>query len=100
MNNSLQEAMNVVHISKEDQDNVFAMLAAVLWFGNISFTVIDNENHVEVVADEGNGHNFNGMNFYLQFLFGVFFCSLRSHLSRRIFFIFPLFQFLSSFWRC
>lgn len=48
-----QEAMNVVHISKEDQDNVFAMLAAVLWLGNISFTVIDNENHVEVVTDEG-----------------------------------------------
>lgn len=30
------------------------MLAAVLWLGNISFSVIDNENHVEAVADEGN----------------------------------------------
>ncbi|KAJ0101205.1 hypothetical protein Patl1_04540 [Pistacia atlantica] len=30
----------------------FAMLAAVLWLGNISFQVIDNENHVEVLADE------------------------------------------------
>lgn len=29
------------------------MLAAVLWLGNISFQVIDNENHVEVIADEG-----------------------------------------------
>lgn len=29
------------------------MLAAVLWLGNISFTVIDNENHVQVVEDEG-----------------------------------------------
>lgn len=29
------------------------MLAAVLWLGNVSFTVIDNENHVEAVADEG-----------------------------------------------
>lgn len=29
------------------------MLAAVLWLGNISFQVIDNENHVEVLADEG-----------------------------------------------
>ncbi|KAK3220156.1 hypothetical protein Dsin_014126 [Dipteronia sinensis] len=28
------------------------MLAAVLWLGNVSFTVIDNENHVEAVADE------------------------------------------------
>lgn len=48
-----QEALDIVHISKEDQYNVFAMLAAVLWMGNISFTVIDNENHVEPVADEG-----------------------------------------------
>jgi myosin V len=45
--------MNVVHISKEDQDTVFSMLAAVLWLGNISFKVIDNENHIEVVSDEG-----------------------------------------------
>lgn len=49
-----QEALDVVHINKEDQESVFAMLAAVLWLGNISFTVIDNENHVEAVADEGN----------------------------------------------
>ncbi|KAG6500049.1 hypothetical protein ZIOFF_039863 [Zingiber officinale] len=48
----VMKAMEVVHISKEDQETVFAMLAAVLWFGNISFTVIDNENHVDVVADE------------------------------------------------
>ncbi|KAK1325885.1 hypothetical protein QJS10_CPA01g00064 [Acorus calamus] len=36
------EALNTVHVSKEDQDDVFAMLAAVLWLGNISFTVIDS----------------------------------------------------------
>lgn len=47
-----QEALDIVHISKEDQRSVFAMLAAVLWLGNISFNVIDNENHVEAVADE------------------------------------------------
>ena len=29
------------------------MLAAVLWLGNISFQVIDNGNHVEVLANEG-----------------------------------------------
>ncbi|XP_020242077.1 myosin-1-like [Asparagus officinalis] len=46
-------AMNVVHISKSDQNIVFAMLAAVLWLGNISFAIVDNENHVEVVEDEG-----------------------------------------------
>jgi myosin V len=45
--------MNVVHISKEDQETVFSMLAAVLWLGNISFKVIDNENHIKVVSDEG-----------------------------------------------
>ncbi|KAJ4803388.1 Myosin-related family protein [Rhynchospora pubera] len=50
---AVMEAMNVVHISKEDQDTVFAMLAAVLWLGNISFKVIDNENHITVVSDEG-----------------------------------------------
>ncbi|KAK4750301.1 hypothetical protein SAY87_027750 [Trapa incisa] len=48
----LMEALDVVHISKQDQENVFAMLAAVLWLGNTSFTIIDNENHVEVVEDE------------------------------------------------
>lgn len=48
-----QEALDVVHISKEDQNSVFAMLAAVLWLGNVSFSVIDNENHVEPVEDEG-----------------------------------------------
>ena len=50
---NFQEALDVVHISKGDQENVFAMLAAVLWLGNISFTVVDNENHVQAVEDEG-----------------------------------------------
>ena len=48
-----QDAMDVVHISKSDQEIVFAMLAAVLWLGNISFAIIDSENHIEVVEDEG-----------------------------------------------
>lgn len=48
-----QEALNTINMSKEDQEQVFEMLAAVLWLGNISFQVIDNENHVDVVADEG-----------------------------------------------
>lgn len=43
----------MVHISKEDQNNVFAMLAAVLWLGNVSFVIIDNEDHVDVLQDEG-----------------------------------------------
>ncbi|CAK7337854.1 unnamed protein product [Dovyalis caffra] len=49
----VKEALDIVHVSKEDQESVFAMLAAVLWLGNISLSVVDNENHVEPVADEG-----------------------------------------------
>ncbi|KAG6773655.1 hypothetical protein POTOM_020947 [Populus tomentosa] len=48
-----KEALDIVHVSKEDQESVFAMLAAVLWLGNVSFSVVDNENHVEPLADEG-----------------------------------------------
>ncbi|MBA0717941.1 hypothetical protein Golax_005712, partial [Gossypium laxum] len=48
----VKEALEIVHVSEEDQESVFAMLAAVLWLGNISFNMIDNENHVEAVADE------------------------------------------------
>uniref|UniRef100_A0A1J3D8C8 Myosin-3 n=1 Tax=Noccaea caerulescens TaxID=107243 RepID=A0A1J3D8C8_NOCCA len=49
---AVQEALDIVHVSKEDQESVFAMLAAVLWLGNVSFTLIDNENHVEPDPDE------------------------------------------------
>lgn len=48
----LMEALHTVQISDEDQVHAFEMLAAVLWLGNISFNVIDNENHVDLVADE------------------------------------------------
>lgn len=40
-------------MSKEDQEHVFQVVAAVLWLGNISFQVIDSEDHVKIVADEG-----------------------------------------------
>ncbi|KAK4804171.1 hypothetical protein SAY86_003988 [Trapa natans] len=49
---TLQEAMDIVRIVKHEQEAVFTMLAAVLWLGNISFQVIDSENHVDVVTDE------------------------------------------------
>lgn len=49
---SSQEALDIVRICKEDQEQVFSMLAAVLWLGNISFQVMD-DNHVEVLDDEG-----------------------------------------------
>ncbi|XP_020095409.1 myosin-1 [Ananas comosus] len=49
----LMEALEIVQISKEDQMKAFSMLAAILWLGNITFSVIDNESHVEVVSSEG-----------------------------------------------
>ena len=55
----LQEALDIVQICKEEQEQAFAMLAAVLWLGNISLQVIDNENHVEASADEGNNMDFS-----------------------------------------
>ncbi|KAL8241971.1 hypothetical protein R6Q59_012273 [Mikania micrantha] len=48
---NVTEALDIVHVSKEDQENIFAMLAAVLWLGNVTFTVDDN-NHVVPVIDE------------------------------------------------
>ncbi|KAL4309084.1 hypothetical protein GQ457_01G005030 [Hibiscus cannabinus] len=48
----LVEALGIVQICKEQQEQAFAMLAAVLWLGNISFQLIDNEHHVEALADE------------------------------------------------
>ncbi|KAL8534893.1 hypothetical protein ACS0TY_010795 [Phlomoides rotata] len=49
----VMEALDIVHVKKEDQESVFAMLAAVLWLGDVTFTPIDSENHVEPVVDEG-----------------------------------------------
>ncbi|KAH7404329.1 hypothetical protein KP509_15G021000 [Ceratopteris richardii] len=46
------DAMDVVQISKEDQESAFAMLASILWLGNITFRVIDNDNHVTVDDNE------------------------------------------------
>ncbi|CAA3030194.1 myosin-1 [Olea europaea subsp. europaea] len=47
-----KEAMDIVRVSKEDQESVFAMLAAVLWLGNVTYTAVDSENHVEPVLNE------------------------------------------------
>ncbi|KAK9663834.1 hypothetical protein RND81_14G001600 [Saponaria officinalis] len=49
---NVTEALDVVHVTKDDQESAFAMVSAVLWLGNVSFTIIDNENHVEPVPDE------------------------------------------------
>ncbi|KAM1664791.1 hypothetical protein COP1_044158 [Malus domestica] len=50
----LVRSADVVQVCKEDQEHMLSLLAAVLWLGNISFQAIDNEKHVEVLADEGN----------------------------------------------
>ncbi|KAI0507448.1 hypothetical protein KFK09_013573 [Dendrobium nobile] len=49
----LMEAFDTVRICKEDQENAFAMIAALLWLGNVKFEVIDNEKHVQVIPDDG-----------------------------------------------
>ncbi|XP_009603975.1 myosin-2-like isoform X2 [Nicotiana tomentosiformis] len=48
----LMEALNTFRISERDQEHVFQMIASVLWLGNITFQVIDNAIHVEVVQSE------------------------------------------------
>lgn len=46
-----QDALDTLEISHQDQENVFELLAAILWLGNISFAVINER--VEIKADEG-----------------------------------------------
>lgn len=48
-----QEALDNIQICKEDQKNVFSMIVAVLWLGNISFSSVNDENNVQVTVDEG-----------------------------------------------
>lgn len=48
----LLEALNVVEISQDYQENVFRMLAAILWLGNVTFSFIDDECHVRVDNNE------------------------------------------------
>lgn len=45
--------MNVVQISKEDQEQSFEMLSAVLWLGNITFRVVEHDSHVVVDDNDG-----------------------------------------------
>ncbi|KAM0043817.1 putative myosin ATPase [Helianthus debilis subsp. tardiflorus] len=48
----LVDAFDTLGIHGLDQENIFELLAAILWLGNISFAVINEEEHVEPVADE------------------------------------------------
>ena len=45
--------MDVVQITKEDQEAAFGMISAVLWLGNITFSVREQDNHVAVDDNEG-----------------------------------------------
>ncbi|MCO5563090.1 hypothetical protein L7F22_016726 [Adiantum nelumboides] len=47
-----QRAMEAVQIHQEYQNKVFEILAAILWLGNITFSVIDDESHVKVDDNE------------------------------------------------
>ncbi|KAK9080637.1 hypothetical protein SSX86_000395 [Deinandra increscens subsp. villosa] len=48
----LVDAFDSLGIPHEVQENVIEWLAAILWLGNISFAVIDKEEHVQPVDDE------------------------------------------------
>ncbi|KAM3585942.1 class II myosin [Umbelopsis sp. WA50703] len=47
-------AMNVVGLAKEEQDEIFKMLAIILWLGNIQFSEGDDGNSVVADADVTN----------------------------------------------
>lgn len=44
-------AMQIIGLQQQEQDNIFRMLAAILWIGNISF--VENEEGNAAVRDEG-----------------------------------------------
>lgn len=47
----LQDAMNVIGLSAEEQHEIFKMLATVLWLGNVQFE--ENEEGHSSIADTG-----------------------------------------------
>ncbi|XP_028963033.1 myosin-4-like isoform X2 [Malus domestica] len=67
---------------------MLSLLAAVLWLGNISFQAIDNEKHVEVLADEGNcckkvGKCCTGRSISILGIYG--FESFQQHFNRQLY---------------
>ncbi|PWA83025.1 IQ motif, EF-hand binding site, P-loop containing nucleoside triphosphate hydrolase [Artemisia annua] len=48
----LTEALDALGFSYQNQEDIFELLAAILWLGNISFEVIEEEEHVKVKVDE------------------------------------------------
>lgn len=59
----------MLEISPDDQENIFRILAAVLWLGNITFSVVDGECHVRVDNDEGEWERLGPLrNYSIKFL--------------------------------
>ncbi|KAJ0751279.1 putative myosin ATPase [Helianthus annuus] len=56
----LVDAFDTFGIPHEVQESVFELVAAILWLGNISFVVIDKEEHVVPKADEGKQNSSTG----------------------------------------
>lgn len=50
--------MSVVQICEEEQEQVFELLSAVLWLGNITFCVVEPDNHVVVKDKEGSSTSY------------------------------------------
>ena len=46
--------MNIIGLSQEEQDGIFAMLAIILWLGNVQFAEGDDQNSAVVVDENGN----------------------------------------------
>jgi myosin-1 len=51
MGRYLQQAMNVVGLSSEEQNNIFRMIAAILWLGNVQF--VEDDGSGSQVTDTG-----------------------------------------------
>ncbi|CAG8548975.1 7493_t:CDS:10 [Paraglomus occultum] len=45
------DAMNIIGLSQEEQDGIFAMLAIILWLGNVQFAEGEDQNSA-VIVDE------------------------------------------------
>lgn len=58
--------MNVVQICEEDQEQAFELLSAILWLGNITFCVVEHDNHVVIEDDEGYYFYFSSYIVFLQ----------------------------------
>lgn len=53
LDNCLQNALNVVQVCEEDQEQAFELLSAILWLGNVTFSVVEQENYVVIQDNEG-----------------------------------------------